>query len=132
MIYCKLVYSVINGIKLKFLFNWNFCLTENHCDINAVARRSILNKINIMTSKSSNRTPNSIIYTISTDTNLVNLISNHNDILTSLTYESQIHLSRIVARYITNCFNNRKKFLESTNAAPTIAITRDPDQRYAP
>ena len=64
----------------------------------------------------SNRTPNSTIYTISPDTNLVNLISNHNDILTSLTYESQIHLSRIVARYITNCFNNRKKFLESTNA----------------
>ena len=23
-IYCKVVYSVINGIKLKFLFNWNF------------------------------------------------------------------------------------------------------------
>ena len=88
----------------------------NHCDINAVARRNILNKINIITSKSSDRTPNSTIHTISPDTNLVNLISNHNDILTSLTYESQIHLSRIVARYITNCFNNRKKFLESTNA----------------
>ena len=57
----------------------------NHCDINAVARRNILNKINIITSKSSDRTPNSTIHTISPDTNLVNLISNHNDILTSLT-----------------------------------------------
>ena len=28
LIYCKLVYSVINGIKLKFLLNWNFCLTD--------------------------------------------------------------------------------------------------------
>ena len=88
----------------------------NHCDINAVARRNILNKINIITSKSSESTPNSIIHTISPDTNLVNLISNHNDILISLTYKSQIHLSRIVARYITNCFKNRKKFLVSTNA----------------
>ena len=29
MIYCKLVYSVINGINLKFLFlNWNLCLFD--------------------------------------------------------------------------------------------------------
>ena len=67
----------------------------NHCDINAVARRNILNKINIITSKSSDRTPNSTIHTISPDTNLVNLISNHNDILISPTYKSQIHLSMI-------------------------------------
>ena len=73
-------------------------------------------RFNIMISKTSDNTPNSTIHAISPDTSLVKLISNHNDIFTPLTYESQMHLSRIVARYITNCFNNRKKFLESVNA----------------
>ena len=45
----------------------------NHCDVNAVARRNILNKINIITSKSTDSTPKLTIYTISPDTNLVNL-----------------------------------------------------------
>ena len=88
----------------------------NYCDLNAVARQEVLRKINAMASTSCDGT--STKQTIGLDTNLVKLISDNKDTLTSPTNESQIHLARIISRYITSCFNNRKRFLESTSANP--------------
>jgi hypothetical protein len=50
--------------------------------------------------------------TATSSTNHFSLLSD-TELLKSLTNESQAHLYRIIARFVTNSLQNRKKFTES-------------------
>ncbi len=52
---------------------------------------------------------------IAISTNFLRLIKNDNDIIKPLPPESQAHLTRVIARFITNSLNNRKKLFDSLN-----------------
>ena len=86
----------------------------NHCDLNAASRRKVLDKIQSIISNQN--TPSATIYSFHTvipGANILKLISNNSEIIESITNESQVHLTRVVARFATTCINNRKKFVDS-------------------
>jgi hypothetical protein len=87
---------------------------ENHfltqCDLNAQTRQRLIEKINSITSNS--MSPSTSYHVIDT-TNFVKLISMENEIFTSITSEGQAHVSRILARFLTNCLRNRENFSDS-------------------
>ena len=65
---------------------------------------------------SNQNTPSATIYpfhTVIPGANILKLISNNSEIIESITNESQVHLTRVVARFATTCINNRKKFVDS-------------------
>ena len=87
----------------------------NHCDLNAASRHKTMNKIKTLLDL--NHCPASLSHSVSTITNHTNfmkVISTGSDHITSsLTSESQVQISRIIARYSTTCLNTRKTFQDS-------------------
>ena len=89
----------------------------NECDLNAHIRRKTTNKVNSLFScptVSLSMPPK----TVTNSTNHFLLLSD-SELLKSLTNESQAHLYRIIARFVTNSLQNRKKFTESVSLAAT-------------
>ena len=91
-----------------------------HCDLNATHRRTVYHKIkstltNAMSINTTTTVPSSTLspHNISLNTNYLKLISNNSEILTSVTNESQVHLTRIIAAYAATCIKNRNKFTDS-------------------
>ena len=93
----------------------------HECDLNAVHRRKCIEKINSIIVNSntdgtmtSTSTPTQYI---TQNTNLISIISKNNEISSSLPNGSQVHLTRIIARFTTKCFNNREKFIDSLSSS---------------
>ena len=89
----------------------------NHCDLNATTRQKVLDKIqsvlrNPVSSTSTTISPDSS-HTVSLNENYLKLITNDCEILNSITNESQIYISRVIAKFATTCINNRNKFTDS-------------------
>ena len=86
----------------------------NHCDLNAASRRKVLDKIqSIISNQNTPSATSHPFQTVIPGTNVLKLISNNSEIIESITNESQVHLTRVVARFATTCINNRKKFVDS-------------------
>ena len=80
------------------------------CDLNAKSRRKVHQKIlNVLAASSLLNQPMHIL-----------TLTNPNCGITSeLSGESQCHVSRIIARFVTQCLNQRKKFKDSITNANT-------------
>ena len=80
----------------------------------AASRRKVLDKIQSIISNPNTPSATSYpLHTVIPGANVFKLISNNSEIIELVTNESQVHLTRVVARFATTCINNRKKFVES-------------------
>ena len=77
----------------------------NRCDLNAVSRRKVHQKIQKVLTEYQSRI-------IGTD-HILTLTNPDCESTKQLPRESQCHLSRIIARFISQCLNNRKEFTDS-------------------
>jgi hypothetical protein len=91
---------------------------ENHfltqCDLNAQTRLKLVEKI---TGLISNSTSPSVSCSAIDTTNFTKLISTENEIFKAINIEGQAHATRILARFVTTCLKNRKKFADSLTKA---------------
>ena len=84
----------------------------NYCDMYAKNRVKLVQKLSSLTSSSTG--------SITITTNFLQIITNQDQNANSasvLSPDNQALLSRIISRYITNCFNARSKFLDSLKDA---------------
>ena len=89
-----------------------------YCDLNATPGRNIYHKIRSLTTNTPHTTtttsaPVSHTQNIPQSINYLKFISNNSELSDSLINESQVHLKRMIAGFVTTCIKNRNKFIDS-------------------
>ena len=60
-------------------------------------------------------------------TSHLHFITENSEIYKSLSAESQVHMSRVVARFVTSCFKNRKNYIDSLTCCAKSPAANDRD-----
>ena len=94
---CKLCYSLSATDTIE-----NESHFINHCSHYSELRDNIHQKINSITSETNHGT-----------NCLINLTNIETELVSQLSITNQCHLLRIIARFVSQCFNQRQKFLDS-------------------